>query len=325
MEGATLELLDSVNTFLGWGITLPEKGWLTFADVDFSDLRSDGYLIANVKADENTEIIVRENDARGKILTKVPVVCITEGQFRRDYRGRWLTVTTRLDYIPKSVTNLYVECNGKGACIDWIEFRNRETYFSEATGETAKPDENGFIRRWLLLDPIDKPNRSNTVFTDSYLTEQFNQQYFPDQMTKIPKAGKKEKVGDQTLEWHALDSERYNVKLFRFADINQKQTYGVLFWGITIIECSEDIENVRLAAGSNGASSWWLNGEQVLLLSGDRRMVEDDGMSQRLTLHKGQNILRCAVINGPGMSDFCVRFIDEDGKPVTDYKLRVES
>ena len=323
VEGATLELLDTLNTFLGWGITLPEKGWLTFADVDFSDLRSDGYLIANVKADENTEIIVREIDVRGKIIAKIPIVCITEGQFRRDYRGRWLTVTSRLDYIPKSVTNLYVGCNGKGVCIDWIEFKNREIYFSEASGVTAKPDENGYIRRWLLLDPIDKPNRSNTVFTDSYLTEQFNQQYFPDQMTMIPKAGKKEKVGDQTLEWHALDSERYNVKLFRFADINQKQTYGVLFWGVTIIECSEDIENVRLAAGSNGASSWWLNGEQVLLLSGDRRMVEDDGMSQRLTLHKGQNILRCAVINGPGMSDFCVRFIDEDGKPVTNYVLNL--
>ena len=132
------------------------------------------------------------------------------------------------------------------------------------------------------------------------------------------------KVDKQTLEWHAIDSERYNIKLFRFADINSKQTYGVLFWGVTVIECEEDINNIRLAAGSNSASSWWLNGERVLLLSGDRRMVEDDGMSPRLSLHKGQNILRCAVINGPGMSDFCVRFLDENGHPVTNYKLKVK-
>ncbi len=66
---------------------------------------------------------------------------------------------------------------------------------------------------------------------------------------------------------------------------------------------------------------WWLNGEEVLLLEGDRRMVEDDGVSSRLTLKRGRNVLRCAVINGPGLSDLCARFIDEQGKPVSDYKL----
>jgi len=323
-DGASVELLDTTNTFLGWSVTLPEKGWLKYADVDFTGLRPDGYLIANVKANENTELIIKERNAKGKVIAKIPVVCVTEGQFRRDFRGRWLTNTTRLEYVPNGVTDLYVECNGKGVSIDWIEFKNRENYFSNISGETASPDTNGFIRRWLLLDPIDKPNRSNTVFTDSYLTEQFNQTYFANQMTVVPKAGDKVKVDKQTLEWHAIDSERYNIKLFRFADINSKQTYGVLFWGVTVIECEEDINNIRLAAGSNSASSWWLNGERVLLLSGDRRMVEDDGMSPRLSLHKGQNILRCAVINGPGMSDFCVRFLDENGHPVTNYKLNVK-
>ena len=66
---------------------------------------------------------------------------------------------------------------------------------------------------------------------------------------------------------------------------------------------------------------WWLNGEEALLLSGDRRMVEDDAMSSRLTLKKGRNILRGAIINGPGMSDFCVRFLDEKGNPVKNFKV----
>ena len=59
----------------------------------------------------------------------------------------------------------------------------------------------------------------------------------------------------------------------------------------------------------------------MLLLEGDRRMVEDDGMSPRLTLKKGRNVLRCAVINGPGLSDMCARFIDADGKPVANYTI----
>ena len=128
----------------------------------------------------------------------------------------------------------------------------------------------------------------------------------------------------QTLTWHALDSENYNVKLFRFAEKWGQQVYGVLFWTVTIIDCDEDIENVRLAVGSNSASMWWLNGEEALLLSGDRRMVKDDAMSPRLTLKKGRNILRGAVINGPGMSDFCVRFLDEKGNPVKNYSIKAQ-
>ena len=81
---------------------------------------------------------------------------------------------------------------------------------------------------------------------------------------------------------------------------------------------------MRLAVGSNSASMWWLNGEEALLLSGDRRMVKDDAMSSRITLKKGRNILRGAIINGPGMSDFCVRFLDENGKPVTNYKVTIK-
>jgi hypothetical protein len=60
------------------------------------------------------------------------------------------------------------------------------------------------------------------------------------------------------------------------------------------------------------------------MLEGDRRMVEDDGMSPRLTLKKGRNTLRVAVINGPGLSDMCARFIDEKGKPITDYNVKVQ-
>ena len=90
---------------------------------------------------------------------------------------------------------------------------------------------------------------------------------------------------------------------------------------VTVIDCPEEIKDVRLAVGSNSASMWWLNGEEALLLSGDRRMVKDDAMSARLTLKKGRNVLRGAIINGPGMSDFCVRFLDEKGNPVTNYTI----
>lgn len=194
-------------------------------------------------------------------------------------------------------------------------------YFSSPGTDCAKPNADGFIGRWLMLEPIDKPNRSNTVFTDSYLRDIFNTEYFPGQTTVFPRDGQKMKVGKQTLKWHSLDSKLFNVKLFRFATGLDKQYYGVLFWVVTAIYCEEEIPDVRMSVGSNSASMWWLNGEEAAILSGDRRMVMDDVTSKRLTLKKGRNIIRGAVINGPGMSDFCLRFIHEDGTPVTNFVI----
>ena len=198
-------------------------------------------------------------------------------------------------------------------------------YFLPVTDKAtaSQPDSQGFIRRWLLLEPISKPTNSNLTLTYDFLQKDLTEhEYFPNQLTVVPKAGQKVKVGKQTLRWHALESSTYNVKLFRFAERWGQQSYGSLFWAVTVVDSPEEKTNVRLAAGSNGASVWWLNGERVLTLESDRRMVEDDGMSPRLTLHKGRNILRCAVINGPGLSDMCVRFVDESMNPVTNLTIQ---
>jgi hypothetical protein len=202
--------------------------------------------------------------------------------------------------------------------------RSIAPYFIPATTKKKTPNSEGFIQRWSLLEPINKPNRSNTVFTDSYIRTAFTTEYFPNQFTVLPKDGEKVKVGDQELKWHALESTIFNVKLFRFAYGLRKQIYGVLFWAVTVVNSPQEMKNVRMAVGSNSASMWWLNGKEAVILSGDRRMVMDDCVSTRLTLNKGKNIIRGAVINGPGMSDFCVRFLDEKGKPIKDLTISCE-
>ncbi len=199
--------------------------------------------------------------------------------------------------------------------------RSIAPYFTAATTKKKTPDAEGFIQRWLLLEPINKPTRTNVIFTDSYLRKAFTTEYFPGQFTVTPKDGEKVKVGEQELTWHALETANFNVKLFRFAYGLRKQTYGVLFWAVTIVNSPREMKNVRMAVGSNSGSMWWLNGKEAVILSGDRRMVMDDCTSARLTLNKGLNIIRGAVINGPGMSDFCVRFVDEKGEPVKDLTI----
>ncbi len=318
----TTQLIDTINTFRSFEATLSQKGsWLRYNDIDFSSV-TDAYLVVNVKAADNTEFFVREKSARGKIIAKVPMTVKSETRFpgsptpfRRDQSNQWLTMTVPMEYLPKGVTDIVITNEGNAAfSINWIQFKNRPKYFSPvpATAAPLQPDQEGFIRRWRLLEPIAVDVRSNVVFTYSWLRHKFGEE-----LAKFNTNSKKGK-------WYVMDSETYNMKLFRFAEKYGKQTYGSFYWCETVIDSPEEMRNVRLACGSNGASLWWLNGEEVLMLEGDRRMVEDDGMSPRLTLKKGRNTLRVAVINGPGLSDMCARFIDEKGKPITDYNVKVQ-
>lgn len=203
--------------------------------------------------------------------------------------------------------------------------RTLAPYFTPATPAPKAPDADGFLQRWLLLEPINKPNRTNTVFTDTYVRNALNNEYFPNQFMVIPHDGDKVKAGEQELMWHALDSTGFNVKLFRFAYGLNKTTYGVIFWAVTVVNSPREIQNARMAVGVNGASIWWLNGKEAVDLFTDRRMKMDDCVSKRLTLNKGRNVIRGAVINGPGLSDFCLRFIDENGEPIKDITISLDS
>ena len=300
------------------------------------------------------------------------------------------------------LTAVLVGCsNGSG--IDPQRYANRnvdfDQYFTEikADAAPAKPDEKGFIRRWTIIEPINKPNSGNSGFTDSYILTELTKEYFKGQFTNdinsLPKTGDQVVVETEapraggrggfggfgggapqgagqarpqgapagapgqarpqgapqggfggfgggmmggapaaapapqmvkdTLTWHSVDSKLFNIKLIRFATntSNGKKRYGLIFNAFTVINCDQDMPNVRLAAGSNASSIWWVNGEQVLTLQADRRMVADDGMSKRITLKKGKNLVRVAVINGPGMSDMCMRFYNEDGSIVKNITI----
>ena len=115
------------------------------------------------------------------------------------------------------------------------------------------------------------------------------------------------------------------MNLYHFAYALKQPTSNVLFWIVTVVNAPRDLNGVRLAIGSNAASVWWVNGEQVIGIYNDRQAVVDDGVSKRLALKKGSNIIRAAVINAGGATDFCARFLDEDGNPVKGITVSLES
>jgi hypothetical protein len=182
---------------------------------------------------------------------------------------------------------------------------------------SVAPDADGFIRRWLILEPIRRPGS----LADSAVRAAVMTEYFSGQLTALPRAGDKVTVRDTALAWHAVDTKLYNVNLYHFAYALNRPTSNVLFWAVTVVNAPREIRNVRLAICSNAASVWWLNGEEVIGIYNDRQATIDDGVSKRLALKQGANIVRAAIINGGGATDFCARFIDEQGNPVKDFTV----
>lgn len=183
---------------------------------------------------------------------------------------------------------------------------------------SKNPDAAGFIRRWLVLDPIRVSNQLTEGAVQAAVKK-----YAIEPPSMAPRDGQTITIGDETLVWNAVDTLGYNVNLFHFAYARNKPTSNVLFWAVTVVHAPHDLPGVRLAIGSNAASVWWLDGEEVIGLYNDRQAVIDDGVSKRVTLKKGANIVRAAIVNGGGATDFCARFIDNDGNPVKGFTVNL--
>ena len=182
---------------------------------------------------------------------------------------------------------------------------------------TQLVDARGFIHRWMVLEPVPVSGR----LTEPGVQEALQLAALPNVVDASPSDGMPVTVNGAEHRWHALETSNYNVNLYHFAWALSKPTSNVLFWVETSVDSPREMQGVRLAIGSNAASRWWLNGEPVIALNDDRQAVIDDGVSRRLTLRKGRNVIRAAILNGGGATDFCARFLDENDQPIP--RLRV--
>jgi len=189
---------------------------------------------------------------------------------------------------------------------------------SHAAPAAQGTDAGGFIQRWLLLEPIRVPGQ----LTESAVRTAVEND-FPVTAAPLPHDGQTLTVGDSQLTWHAVDTVNYNVNLYHFAYALKQPTSNVLFWAVTVVNAPRRMSGVRLAIGSNAASVWWVNGQEATALYNDRQTVIDDGVSKRLTLNQGANVIRAAIINAGGATDFCARFLDEQDRPITTLSATV--
>jgi len=175
------------------------------------------------------------------------------------------------------------------------------------------PDDEGFIRNWLMLAPIKLSQDNNGA-------EEIDKQQIKDEGKIQPKEGDKTKAGDTELTWKAIKAAE------AFFDVNEilgSPTENAAGYFVAYINVPAEKKDVILLMGSNDEGKVYLNGKEVVKFDGTRTFDKDTDKAESLTLKKGINTIVFKVINENNNWQGAIRFTTKDGTAIKDYKVQL--
>jgi len=178
-------------------------------------------------------------------------------------------------------------------------------------GEKSGVNDEGFVQRWLVLAPI--PLKENEDGASGIAREQIK----GEAMLK-PKAGDKVKVDGKDLVWKAHTCPDH---LLDFNAILNGQTEDSVAYAVTYITAPNDLKDIKMKTGSDDQCMVYLNGKEVLKVA-EARATDKDQDTTTVSLRKGINVMVVKVVNEKIDWSFCVRFTDQNDKPLTTLKAK---
>jgi hypothetical protein len=179
--------------------------------------------------------------------------------------------------------------------------------------DTYKPDDEGFIRNWLVLAPI--PNGENVSGTDALA-----KQFIADEAKLKPKADEKVKIGDLELTWKAIDA---GDGIINFNGIVGQQTEDSTEYAVTYVVADDEMKDLHLKMGSDDQAKVYLNGKEVLKNETPRPIGKDQDTAGDVTLAKGTNVIVFKVVNEKMDWGGCLRFTDKSDNPVKNLTIKL--
>ena len=180
--------------------------------------------------------------------------------------------------------------------------------------DALKPDEEGFVRNWLVLAPLPFGQADNG-------SEALGKQQVPDEAKLQPKEGDKIKSGDKEFTWKAYKSDSY---LLDFNAFLGQQTEDSVGYAVCYLVADRDIPDLTMKTGSDDQAKVYLNGKEVFKNDEARPAEKDQDSTPNLTLKKGVNVIVFKVVNEKVDWSGCLRFTDKDGKAITDFKVSLK-
>src|SRR4051812_18179678 len=175
------------------------------------------------------------------------------------------------------------------------------------------PDNDGFIRNWLMLAPI-------KLAQENAGAEEIDKQQIKDEGKIQPKEGDKTKAGDAELTWKAFKAAE------AFFDVNEilgSQTDNAAGYFVAYINVPAEKKDVVLLMGSNDEGKVYFNGKEVVKFDGTRTFDKDTDKAEGLTLNKGINTIVFKVINENNNWQGAIRFTTKDGTAIKDFKVQL--
>jgi WD40 repeat protein/serine/threonine protein kinase len=207
--------------------------------------------------------------------------------------------------------------------------------------------EKGFLQDWLILAPIPLPagqtgakavkeplhDRANLTLSDLAAlagAEALKEPQVRDEVNLQPRAGdtavtpdgkKLITAGGKELKWEKHRSKGWKLD---FIDFLGKQTDSSVAYAVCYIFSKEERTGLKLLIGSDDQAKIYLNNDAVYTYPRLREAAYmDDDTVEGITLKEGRNVLVFKVVNRIGAWEGCVRFADQDGKPFTDFQVRL--
>jgi hypothetical protein len=180
--------------------------------------------------------------------------------------------------------------------------------------DAIKPDEEGFIRTWLVLAPLPYGAAQNG-------TEALAKEQVPGEAKLRPKEGDKVKAGDKELTWkkHKCDSHLLDLNAFL-----GQQTEDSVGYAVCYVVADEKMDNLTMKTGSDDQAKVYLNGREVFKNEEARPADKDQDSTSNITLDKGVNTIVFKIVNEKIDWSGCLRFTDKDGKPIKNLEVRLK-
>ncbi len=175
----------------------------------------------------------------------------------------------------------------------------------------SKVDGEGFVRDWLVLAPFALPEDTGADAIDmAQIAKEGDLK---------PKAGDAQKVGDKDGTWKAAKAAEYHL------DINTAlgtRNEDVLAYLVTYVVAEADMPGLTMAIGSNDQAKVWLNGKEVHKFAETRGIEQDSDKVPGVALTKGVNVIVFKAINQKNDWAAALRFLDKDGKAITNLAVK---
>jgi len=177
-----------------------------------------------------------------------------------------------------------------------------------------KPDDEGFIRNWLVLAPLPFGEAQNGA-------EALGKEQVGGEGKLAPKEGDKVKAGDKELTWKPVKSEDH---LLNFNTFLGQQTEDSVGYAVCYLVTDDEIKDLTMKTGSDDQAKVYLNGKEIFKNEEARPADKDQDSTANLTLKKGKNVIVFKVVNEKVDWSGCLRFTDKDGKAITNFKVSLK-